>query len=684
MYAVLLTAACTFPVVYAQTSANRQNYFLESSMYQGFSSAACTRLHTAQGTIGCSALKLVSGTLYRVSSVSDVQAFAANAPSGVMYVVVMPGSLMTIDVINTLRGSGKLTGIFTITDSIHPPGYSPEMSCPNCAYGLYANQPTRYLWNPSGNSLVNSDFDFPIFGIHPGDPTSIQTINAINEVLDFNAARKYINYPLYAMELDSRMSSAIDSSTCLRRKRCQPLGGYSVWSTFSSGISANDQKPIVFVASKIDSTALLHDYGFGAGSRSGVVAMLAVVETLSRVQGGMASLPKTVVFSAFEAESWAFAGSQRMVQDMSQPLVCKDTSGKPTSGCPVIGAQCNSPCLISTDFTKLNIDLIESFIEFDSIGDIHHPAGATSPHYLHVDTLNPQTSALVDSFKSAASPAPSTPRTSQPINVTIDVAATASNTNNRLPPSSAMAFLARRGDIPAMVVTDYLSQFSNPYYHSQFDDGSTWTADHVAAICGVVGTMSRGIYARAGGQTTNAASIIPNCTLVGQLMECFTRNVSCPLFQQLKVDSQSAQFSGYSSVYIPTSISPMTMLSNLLMINWTASEVVGNCSDTRCTKLPSDYRCSGNRCMLSMTRLHRAFGTGLEASDSGIYTVVDPKRGTWTESSWDTTRLRVFKVSSLAYQGMQLGVGLALTIGTGILTWYLRSKFRMHIKKDRS
>ncbi|KAH9247644.1 hypothetical protein BASA81_014776 [Batrachochytrium salamandrivorans] len=240
--------------------------------------------------------------------------------------------------------------------------------------------------------------------------------------------------------------------------------------------------------------------------------------------------------------------------------------------------------------------------------------------------------------------------------------------------------------LPKTVVFSAFEAESWAFAGSQrmFDDGSTWTADHVAAILWRRGNDVQG-YLCQGGWSNNQRSFHYSKLYFGWSTHgmLYTQCV-CPLFQQLKVDSQSAQFSGYSSVYIPTSISPMTMLSNLLMINWTASEVVGNCSDTRCTKLPSDYRCSGNRCMLSMTRLHRAFGTGLEASDSGIYTVVDPKRGTWTESSWDTTRLRVFKVSSLAYQGMQLGVGLALTIGTGILTWYLRSKFRMHIKKDRS
>ncbi|KAL5035518.1 hypothetical protein BDV3_005421 [Batrachochytrium dendrobatidis] len=669
---------------YAQTSGlvNRQNYFLESSMYQGFSSAACSRLQSAQGTTGCSALKMVSGTLYRISTVDDINSFLKTAPPSADYVVVMPTSLLTIDNINLLEKTGKVSGIFTITDKRYPASYSPEASCPNCRYGLYSNQSSPYIWNPLGNSVSTGNYEFPIFGIYPSDATSLQTIDAINEALQFNINRGYTGYPLYAMEFDSRMFSAIDSTTCLRRGRCQPIGGYSVWSTFSSNIDASDKKPIVMVTSKLDSSAFLRDYAFGASGRSGVIAMLATVETLSRVQGGIANLPKTVVFAAFEAESWAFAGSQRMVQDMTTPLVCKDASGKSSAGCSINGAQCNSPCFSTTDFTKLNFNLIDSVIEFDSIGDITRPAADASLHYIHVDTINSQTNQLLNQFKTALIPAPPISGTTKQINISVNVAASLSATNHQLPPSSAMAFLAKRPDIPAVVVSDYLLEFSNQYYHSEFDDGLTWNNDHVAAICGMVGVMAKGIYLQAGGAISNVPTINPDCAVVGQLMDCYTRNVTCALFQKLKIKSQTSVFTGYSSVYNPSSVSSMAMLSNLLMINWTASAVVGNCSDPRCMTLPSDYRCAGNLCVLSMTRLHRAFGTGLDSNDQGVYSVVDPQKGTWTESSWDTTRMRVFKVASKTYQGMQLGVGLALTIVSGLLTWFIRSYYRVRTKKE--
>lgn len=79
------------------------------------------------------------------------------------------------------------------------------------------------------------------------------------------------------------MWAAKDSEECLARNWCQPIGGASVWSTFSYNITASDKKPIIVLSSKFDSTALIHEQSFGAGQKSGVVALLSIAEALSHV-----------------------------------------------------------------------------------------------------------------------------------------------------------------------------------------------------------------------------------------------------------------------------------------------------------------------------------------------------------------------------------------------------------------
>eukprot|EP00842_Homolaphlyctis_polyrhiza_P001610 jgi/Hompol1/244/HPOL_000393-RA len=357
-----------------------------------------------------------------------------------------------------------------------------------------------------GNNLLYAALDFPIFGIYPSNRRYSQNIAAINEALDFNIKKGYAGNPVYAMQFDALMFAAVDSATCLRRNRCIPIGGSSVWSTFSTNITPADNKPIVFVTSKFDSVSFIHDFSFGAARKSGLVAMLAAVEALSRLpaNASMSSLSKNVVFSAFEAETWGFAGSKRFVDDLAS-FNC--VSPGPSQYC---NGKCASPCRLTTDFTAIKFDKIESVIEFDTIGDITRPGSATANYFLHVDSVGIQTTSLVNAFKTTATIAPFNGSSS--ISLSINPAFT-STTNNRLPPSSAMAFLAKRSSISALVISDYQTQFSNRYFNSEFDDGSQWNANNVATICGVVNSTAKSIYTVAGGSAANAATINANCTL---------------------------------------------------------------------------------------------------------------------------------------------------------------------------
>lgn len=58
--------------------------------------------------------------------------------------------------IQTLESSKRLSGVVAIINSTATPGsssrpssYSPESKCPNCEFGLYANDADQYTWNPN-------------------------------------------------------------------------------------------------------------------------------------------------------------------------------------------------------------------------------------------------------------------------------------------------------------------------------------------------------------------------------------------------------------------------------------------------------------------------------------------------------------------------------------------------------
>ena len=75
-----------------------------------------------------------------------------------------------------------------------------------------------------------------------------------------------------------------------------------------------------------------------------------------------------------------------------------------------------------------------------------------------------------------------------------------------------------------------------------------------------------------------------------------------------------------------------------------------------------------------MTRFHHAYGTGLEY-ESGVWNVVDETKGTWVESRWDNTRMRIFKTGSLTMQVVELIIGLFLTLGSSAILYYWPKHF---------
>ncbi|RKO88186.1 Nicastrin-domain-containing protein, partial [Blyttiomyces helicus] len=485
---------------------------------QGIPAFGCTRLLNASGTVGCQALDQVYGVLYEVNNAADVQSFLTVSGTE-RYVIVMPLGMLNRPTIAQLRGTGQLSAIILIKDSTTPvpSNFSVATTCPNCQYGLYANQSssTWHQWNPLGSALASENFDFPIFGLSPQTDGYFQAIGSVREATRANRASGYSNYPLYAMQFDSAMWAAVDSSTCLRRGWCSPIGGISIWSSYSPNITRNDGKPIIIVAAKLDATAFFHDLAVGASSTlTGIVTSLAVADALAKVRGAVSTgynisnFPKHIVFTHFTGEVWGFAGSQRFVSDISTPFVCRDTSPGPTTNCPLQGAVCVDPCMPDTEFTRLNLNAIESIVEFDSVGGLYLPDPTTAPTiYMHADNpADAGTAALLARFGGTAPPLMF--NSSGPVAVTVTPAfnLAAGGVNVRLPPSSAMAFLATRS-IPAVVFADYRDQYSNPYFGSEFDDGSTYNDTHVAIMCSLANVTAQALWVSASGNATAPPSV---------------------------------------------------------------------------------------------------------------------------------------------------------------------------------
>ncbi|TPX33177.1 hypothetical protein SmJEL517_g03817 [Synchytrium microbalum] len=676
-------------VLTGPSSVNGQSsLYLESSFYQGLPSLSpCTRILNASQSIGCQA-GAASGVLYAITSTEDVAAFIDSAPSALAnYVLVMPPSLLqrhdNLEFLSALAATGRMAGVIVSQDTIlfpnsQPAAFSPDSTTPNYQYGLYANSTSApVIWNPNGNSLIYQNYPYPIFGGYPFDTSSQTTLATLREAVLSNKAKGYNQYPLYSAEFDAFMWAAVDSRTCLRRSWCDPIGGLSVWSTLSTNLASNDGKPIIVVASKIDGDAFFHDLAWGVESTlSGMITELAVIDALRRSTTSLTTLPKHIVFTFFNAENFGLAGSQRFVQDISSTFSCttsppSGTTGG-TTGCYTpdgIQAACWNPCFAHSQFTRINFNNIESVIELGQVSSAASTTGnGTSLNfYLHSDDENADNLALKTRWSSTFS---------QPgynggaLPVTIQNAVVAGSVSKRLPPSSAMAFLQKKR-IPAMVISDFQSQFSNPFYNSEYDTNTRLSNINITSLCAIANVTAKSLWGLASNDgVALPSSVVVNCSFVAELVSCLAGNFSCPLIHGLIGATGVAHVSNYPSVFAYDNPSAYTRFLKSLVATITGTPGVNCSSDADCTQ-PTGM-CVSSTCISSQTFYHYAFGTGIKFNaDASVWEVTDSTKGTWVESRWYSTRSRLLLVSAPSIQIVQVVVGVLLTLITLGIALYL-------------
>ncbi|KAF9186718.1 hypothetical protein BGZ51_001800 [Haplosporangium sp. Z 767] len=639
-----------------------------------------------------------SGVLYQVDNLEDIQQFASNRELKNIYTILMPYWLLTASNVQLLRSSNKLGAIIAVVNGTSPlharparPTYiaSPDSTCPNCEFGLYADRPDQYQWNPTGTGLIYEKFDFPIYALNTMDARNTMSYNAVIQAVNMNKFKRYQDYPLKALQFNSFMWAAQDTESCLRKGWCTPVGGASVWATPSTNISATDGKPIVVISAAMDSRSLFHDLTLGVeSSLTGMVTVLAVAEALSRVD----TMSKHIIYTLFTAEAWGFSGSQRFVKDISNKIECI----KPAAA----GPGCAFPFYSDFAFQRIDPTKIEAILEAGQVGGIGPATSGNPSLFAHIDNIQAATSAallrqVVQAGGNASDPAAS-PNSAIPVQ-----AANSDGIQRGLPPSSAMSFLKTRGDIPTVVLTAYQKQMS-PLTNNDLDD--TWDPiSTVNSIQQAASVISKTAWMQAQGisdatlmtpeQQQAMTSIQVDRQLVHDLLECLTLNYSCPLVDgYLNVTASPnpptrlPHYAGtlYSQSQ-PYPIFAWSFLANMTSaknISAPTPRVTGCSSKPTVVKCqPTEY-CVGDQCMVSLTRYHDAIGAGISRAEDNSYYILDASKPVWTESTWDPVGLRLFDVISPAAQYVELAVGIVLTLVSIGAVWYSRRFLRKTLKED--
>jgi hypothetical protein len=263
----------------------------------------------------------------------------------------------------------------------------------------------------------------------------------------------------------------------------------------------------------IDSASLFHDLVPGADApASSVVAILAAADAIAtwRKKDASHTLEKVIGFGLFQGEAWDSIGSRRFVYDIARYGAADSCNNSVAAAESPTGREmCLSPLLPSVAFQGLGAGLenLDAVVAVDQVG-----RGATEDLFWHTDAQDADVPKV--DIQSA-------PR------------------GAKLPPSPLDSFRLRKPAVAGYVLAGYNKNFSNKYYHSQYDNFSTPAAVNasVLKILAAANKLSRSLVwlanpSKKAGGPPKEDDLPVNPTLVRDLLTCIIGNWQCDLFNK--------------------------------------------------------------------------------------------------------------------------------------------------------
>eukprot|EP00879_Flechtneria_rotunda_P021871 GHRR01023066.1.p1 GENE.GHRR01023066.1~~GHRR01023066.1.p1 ORF type:complete len:604 (+),score=189.04 GHRR01023066.1:381-2192(+) len=585
-----------------------------------------------------------------------------------------------------------------IDDTDPPDSYSSLGPFPGAEYAPYAQK--AYLWNPAGaanNGLVPARawFPVPFFLLTPELALAAQQRAAHNALQGYKQKKQYHA----RLKLAMTSSGKSNSSACIWAGTCKPLGGYSVWSAIpplpAIAAAGDANRPIILVVAQTDSIDQFHDSIQGAdASLSSLMVLLAALNILQGTNAA-ASYTKRVVFLALAGETWDYMGSRRLLYEAS--LGSNSTAG-------------------------VDMSLIEQVIEVGQVGRLSGPPDRLSKLHAHSQKGAGfgNTISMIAALTAAAAEEASVAQ--------VDVQA-AHASNPGIPPSSLMSFLRINPSIQGLVLTEFDQAFTNPYYASRFDNGSTINAAGVASTAAV---LAAAVHRLAGGDPT---ALKLNMTVVGQVisdyMSCIlipAPGYACPLAQAIMTPDYTYDTATSARNYAPKQyigvlqvVPPSDQLlqspwgkSNLARFVWNLM-ALGSSSSGQAECDPFEQTCSagqvcagwrGNsvgymgKCVNATVKYVPSYSTQFmsaacddpyqakwqvtDAADAWHQQYNWPADPMWTESDWPlgVPVLQLYLHEARAVEMAVLAAGLVVTAAVAAASFIAQTAFERHVKRS--
>ncbi|EMP31359.1 Nicastrin [Chelonia mydas] len=618
---------------------------------------------------GCRAERVSSsmngdtGVIHVVEKDQDLKWVLTDGPHP-PYMVLLEGALFTRELMLQLKGSSRVSGLAVAISKPSPAqGFSPGLKCPNDGFGVYSNNyGPQYahcnwtMWNPLGNGLAYEDFNFPIFLLEDANET--QVIKQCYQDHNLPQNGSVPEYPLCAMQLFAHMHAVTNTVTCMRRSSlqtafslnpeevCDALSDYNVWSTLkpintSSKIDPMDE--VIIVATRIDSHSFFWNVAPGAESAvASFVTHLAAAEALHKVPG-VQTLPRNIMFTFFQGETFDYIGSSRMVYDMEN------------------------------DKFPVRLDNIHSFLELSQVA-----LRNSSVLWVHTDPVSQRNESIQTQVKTVVE---ALINSGMSANVTLQEV----RQSQPLPPSSFQRFLKARG-IPGVVLADHRTSFQNRYYQSMYDTAENilmkypeglspeetldYVTDTAKSLAEVATVVARALYQLAGGTgNTSAIQADPRTSIIKQDLK------------GLLGDEPPQHYIAVTTLVNTTQL-VQYVLANLTgtVVNFTKEECLNPEKTPNPEKEMYVYTwVQGSRdanstsrvpfCVQSTVRLTKAASPAFELKQWG-----STEYSTWTESRWKDIRARIFLVASKELEIITLVVGIAILILSLLATYFINAK----------
>lgn len=664
------------------------------AMFEVVGTWPCTRLMHANGTVGCgsesSEADANGGALVYFASPSEIDALAQAVPGTLSRVspVIEDRDLSaaTLRKLIALHGKVPVDNVIVVVPSGAPTALppSPEEAGP---------------FLPSGDGLLAQSAPFMI--------SRLRSLRDSDEMRARAAANKAAGYGAGSAQHSSRHNlymgrEDVTSEECFDKKKCDPLGGLSVWSSVGQAVSAS--KRTVMLAAALDGKALFHDLAAARSSgASGVAAALLAARALGRIDSPakLLALEAQVVVALFQGEQYHRIGSRRFVRDIGTGRGCAKLS---TTG-SFTNKSCTEPLIYARAWENLTLPSLSDVLVLDQV------LTKNGTYFAH--NTNTIVAALLAGNLTA--------------NCSVLSAA-----GLRTPPSSADSFREHAnfsGSAALLTAWSESVEEINPQHHSRFDvSGGPEPAAVGAALGALATTTARALFVAAGGNRSDAAAIDSITVSTGEAQElwgCLAENFTCPLvaralnmtleqLAQARVTSPRSASLGpldggppslFAGTYAPFKAeNNRAALLERFVRNYLATSTMPAASEEsqqraylpngtvtcakdsdcffkaiQCPSGMTGSACVGGLCVCPYAFFHDAMSTSIGFTSTG-YSVkddADPRDPLFAEPRWTNQDLVMYKEAAANGTTVALlAAGLAATAATALLA--LRAKKRLH------